>query len=59
MHEKLHVKQQCSLAAWQANCILGCINKQVVSRVREVIFPSTLPSWGLIWIKGTAEDSLK
>ena len=36
---QLNMNQQCTLAAWKAKSILGCIRRRVASRVREMIVP--------------------
>ena len=39
MDKKLDVTQQCALAAWKVNSILGCIKRRVASREMVVIVP--------------------
>jgi len=44
--EKLDVRQQCALAAWEANSVLGCINRGVAAGRGRGLCPSALP-WGM------------
>ena len=39
MDEKLDMSQQCALGAQKANCILGCIQREVASQMRKEIVP--------------------
>jgi len=37
--EKLHMTQKCALTPQKANHLLGCINRSMAGRSREVILP--------------------
>lgn len=39
MDKELDMRHQCVLPAQKANCILGCIERSVASKLREVIIP--------------------
>ena len=39
MDHKLNMIQQCDAAAKKANAILGCINRSIASKSREVLVP--------------------
>ena len=39
MDGKLDMSQQCALTSQKASCILGCIQRSMVSRLREKILP--------------------
>ncbi|KAJ7426512.1 rna-directed dna polymerase from mobile element jockey-like [Willisornis vidua] len=44
LDNKLSMSQHCALVAKKANGILGCITKNIASRLKEVILPLFSPS---------------
>ena len=52
MNEKLDISQQCALAAWKANSILGCSKQKMARREKEGIvslYPSLVrPIWSTV-----------
>ena len=55
VEKKLNMSQQCVLAAQRANCILGCVNREVAVRQEGdwalLICPCELPS-GVLRLDG-------
>jgi len=59
VHSKLNMSEQCAAAAKQANTLLGCINKRITSRDKEVIIPLyseclSVHIWNTMFIFGPA-----
>lgn len=52
--EKLNTNKQCALSAQKANCILGCLERSVASRMGESNLPSTPLSEALTWSTGVS-----
>lgn len=52
--EKLNTNKQCALSAQKTNCILGCLERSVASRMGESNLPSTPLSEALTWSTGVS-----